>query len=231
MILKRDQLFTVVCNIRTPQPDNKVLLGTGSFVSKEDKVYLLTAEHVSKKVSSSTILAFGDNQSKCIKVLLSDLISNGTWKKHPVADMAIIELDISKHPNLFVHRCYPYDHINQDVIAPSRDDELTVIGFPHGLGIQGKFSPLTFRSYAASSLLTLDRFDTQTPCDFFCLENPSTGGYSGGPVFDLGYEILGSLTSNKGNTVMHGIVHGTTTDDTGGKLALITPMYYIKDLI
>lgn len=125
----------------------------------------------------------------------------------------------------------PYDHINDSDIPASRDDELTVIGFPHGLGVQGKFSPLTFRSYASSAFLTLPRADTKTPSDFFCLENPSVGGYSGGPVFDMGYEKMGCATATKEKTVLHGIVHGTMSDETGGKIALITPMLYIKDLI
>lgn len=145
--------------------------------------------------------------------------------------MAVIELNILGHLNLFQDRCFPYDHINDSDIPASRDDELTVIGFPHGLGVQGKFSPLTFRSYASSAFLTLPRADTKTPSDFFCLENPSVGGYSGGPVFDMGYEKMGCATATKEKTVLHGIVHGTMSDETGGKIALITPMLYIKDLI
>ena len=31
-------------------------------------------------------------------------------------------------------------------------------------------------------------------------------------------------------TIMIGVVHGTKSDDTGGKLALITPSYYIAEL-
>lgn len=59
----------------------------------------------------------------------------------------------------------------------------------------------------------------------------SVGGYSGGPVFDMGYEKMGCATATKEKTVLHGIVHGTMSDETGGKIALITPMLYIKDLI
>lgn len=70
-----------------------------------------------------------------------------------------------------------------------------------------------------------------TLSDFFCLENPSVGGYSGGPVFDMGYEKMGCATATKEKTLLHGIVHGTMSDETGGKIALITPMFYLKDLI
>ena len=231
MVLKRDQLFRIVCSIMTPTAGGKAMIGTGSFIATEGKVYLLTAEHVSRDTNNTTILALGDDQSNCITVKLKDLVKGNVWKVHPKADMAIIEIDIGTRPDIFTNRCYPVDHINLANTSVSRDDELTVIGFPKGLGVQGKFSPLTFRSYASSSILTLNRFDTQTPSDFFCLENPSVGGYSGGPVFDLGYQIMGALTTQKEKTIMHGIVHGTMIDDTGGKIALITPMYYLNEII
>ena len=231
MIILRDHLFNVVCNIRTPRPDGKISVGTGSFITKDNKVYLLTADHVAKTVDYNTVLAFGKHLSNCFVLPLKDLSNGNAWKKHPIADMAVIELNILRHLSLFQDRCFPHDHINDTNIPASRDDELTVIGFPNGLGVQGKFSPLTFRSYASSAFLTLNRSDTDTPSDFFCLENPSVGGYSGGPVFDMGYEKMGSATATKEKTVLHGIVHGTMSDDTGGKIALITPMSYIKDLI
>lgn len=48
MIIFRDHLFNVVCNIRTPKADGKISIGTGSFIIKDNKVYLLTADHVAK---------------------------------------------------------------------------------------------------------------------------------------------------------------------------------------
>ena len=32
MIIFRDRLFNVVCNIRTPKADGKISIGTGSFI-------------------------------------------------------------------------------------------------------------------------------------------------------------------------------------------------------
>lgn len=231
MIISRDHLFNVVCNIRTPKSGGKISVGTGSFIIKENKVYLLTATHVAQTVDDTTVLAFGKNKSNCVVLPLKDLSNGYSWKYHSVADMAVIELNILGHLQLFQERCFPYDHINISDTPASRDDELTVIGFPNGLGVQGKFSPLTFRSYASSAFLTLPRADTHTLSDFFCLENPSVGGYSGGPVFDMGYEKMGCATATKEKTLLHGIVHGTMSDETGGKIALITPMFYLKDLI
>ncbi len=108
---------------------------------------------------------------------------------------------------------------------------MTCIGFPQGLGIDKYFCPFTFRSYASSGLVTLNRADTNTQSTFFCLENPSVGGYSGCPVFDLGYETNGTMIVTRDQTWCHGFMHGTISDNTGGKIAMVTPAFYLKDLI
>lgn len=231
MIFMRDDLFKVVCNIRTPDEMGSETVGTGSFIAKNNKVYLLAAAHISRDTNNNSYIVLSDNQSNPIKIQLSNLTNNSAWKEHPIADMSLIEIEANKYPLVFQNRCFPFEQINNSFVCASRDDELTSIGFPHGLGIKGKFSPLTFRSYASSAFLTLLRSDTKTPSDFFCLENPSVGGYSGGPVFDMGYEKMGCATATKEKTILHGIIHGTMSDNTGGKIALITPMFYIKDLI
>lgn len=231
MIILRDKLFNVVCNIRTTQSNGNIIVGTGTFISYQNDVYLLTAHHVSNSVNAHTLLVFGQSNDIPLTISFSELTQGNNWKSHSVADMAIIKLNIINHQSLFIERCFPFDHINLSCKCASRDDQLTVIGFPNGLGVQGKFSPLTYRSYPASSFLTLSRADTKTPSDFFCMENPSVGGYSGGPVFDLGYEKIGCAMTTKEMTQMHGIIHGTMSDNTGGKIALVTPMYYLIDLI
>ncbi len=63
------------------------------------------------------------------------------------------------------------------------------------------------------------------------LENPSVCRYSGGPVFDLGYIVVGAMTTTTGPTMCVGIMHGTIADDTGGKIAAVTPCFYVADLL
>ena len=155
------------------------------------------------------------------------------WEHHPVADISILPIT-SQSPavwNFIAGRCLPLTLFSTELRSPSRDTELTTFGFPRGLGVQGHFSPLTFRSFASSAILTLSRADTKTPSDFFCMENPACGGYSGGPVMDLSYFQRECLTMTGGGTKCHGIVHGTISDQTGGKIALITPCFYLKDLL
>ena len=125
----------------------------------------------------------------------------------------------------------PMDHFNLKQESVSRNFELTCIGFPRGLGTEGLFSPFTFRSFASSGFFRYPRFDTKQECIFFCLENPSVGGYSGGPILNLGYSTNGVFEIKKEKTLCLGIMHGTMCDDTGGKIAMVTPAFYLKDII
>lgn len=232
MIITRDEVFRVVCNFRTPVSDEEIV-GTGIFMTNNDgMVWLITASHVAKTTNINTKVVLSDDDCNCIILPLTELIPSVEWKLHPIADIAVAQIVVTeKNKRYLTNRCLPYDHFNLEQTNVSRDCELTSVGFPNGLGVEGKFCPLTFRSYASSALLTLNRFDIGTLSDFFCLENPSVGGYSGCPVFDLGYRVVGSMTTTKEKTICYGIMHGTMVDNTGGKIALVTPTYYLKDLI
>jgi len=231
--LLRDQAFRIVCNIRTPAANGGYIVGTGVFMTTNGSdAYLITASHVAKSTNSSTLIAVQSDDGRCQTFWLASLTPSLAWRYHDVADMALLPLGGTVQAQLVVNkRCLEIDCFNLQKKAASRDDELTAIGFPNGLGVDGMFSPLTFRSFASSGYLTLDRADTHTPQVFFCLENPSVGGYSGCPVIDLAYMVSGFITQSKGNPVCHGIMHGTMSDNTGGKLALVTPMFYLNDLL
>ena len=233
MRLTRDQTFQVVTNLRTPGANNSEKVGTGIFIIKcDNEPYLLTASHVAKGCNTSTTLVISVASGNSQSIQLVQFNSSLSWRHHPVADISVLPLnpDQSIMPMLS-GRFFPAEQLNQTSSTPSRDAYLTAVGFPNGLGAVGRFSPFTFRSHASSSLITLNRFDTNSPSDFFTLENPSVGGYSGGPVFDLGYIIVGAMTTNTGPTTCHGIMHGTISDNTGGKIAAVTPCNYVASLI
>lgn len=237
MIIRRDTAFRVVCELATPISPTNTTVGTGMFVSSsagEDKYYgwIVTANHVAKETNNNTqiVIANPDGKATVLPLILFGSISN--WIHHPNADISAFQIFFTKDNGQYtLNRFFPLDHINLERNAVSRDYELTAIGFPHGLGTDGSFSPFSFRSYAASSFVTLPRADTGLPSDFFCLENPSVGGYSGCPVFDLGYETNGIMTTTREKTWCHGFMHGTMSDDTGGKIAMVTPAFYLKDII
>ncbi len=230
MLLTRDETFRVVFNVRTPC-DGGEKVGSGIFVAKSDSEgYLLTAAHVAKDCDSSTMIVISDASGKAHSISLQKFNSTMSWRIHPVADIACLEVKPSADiVSILAGRFFPFSQFHAQATSVSRDDELTAVGFPHGLGATGLFSPLTYRSFASSSLITLPRFDNQKPADFFLLENPSVGGYSGCPVFDLGYRIVGAMTTNTGRTTCFGIMHGTISDETGGKLAAVTPSHYLQN--
>lgn len=232
MQLTRDQTFNVVLHIRTPVSADNVKVGTGMFLIKGNELYLLTATHVAVTTNAATEIVVSDSVGNSQTIPIKQFSRLLDWKHHPIADLSALQL--FPRPSilpLLKNRFFPFEQLNLNNPPPSRDAYLTCVGFPRGLGATGKFSPFTFRSHAASSLITLLRADTNTPSDFFALENPSVGGYSGGPVFELGYVELGAATSFIGPTICHGIMHGTISDDTGGKIAMVTPCSYVVNII
>lgn len=229
MIFQRDALSNVICNIRIPKGQEEEV-GTAIFIKKNNEAYLLTAEHVVKNITPQTYAVLSDQNGVPTKVMLSILLGGATFTYHGQADFAKAKIIVNAANFGFLQgRCFPYNQIDISNNLISKDIELTTIGFPLGLGAIGaKFSPLSYRTYAAAPSITLPRFDNQVPCDFIILELPSIGGYSGGPMFDLGYMISGMMTQTKENTILHGLVHGTISDPTGGKLAAITPCKYLS---
>jgi len=230
MIFQRDALNTVVCNIRIPNGANEEV-GTAIFIEKDNNAYLLTASHVIANINPQTYVLLSDVNGTPTRVGLSVLLGGATFVNHPSADLAKAQINISAINQVYIqNRCFPFAQIETNAITISKDLELTSIGFPLGLGATGHtFSPLTFRTFVSAPKITLARFDIGTPCDFIILELPSIGGYSGGPLFDLGYVISGSMTTTREHTILHGIVHGTISDPTGGKLAAITPCSYLNN--
>jgi hypothetical protein len=228
----RDQLALTVVRL---EGGGKV--GTGFFINAPNGLFLATAAHVASALGNSGNVTFcGDNQAPVTFPLsdVSGFASNEGWLISPVADVAIHRL---KPTQTFADahlrgRFLPLETFVADETYPSRDTPLEVIGFPLGLGVSNRFSPLSQQSKAASGAITLLRFDTKTPQDFFILEAPSVGGYSGAPCFDLSVYQLGAMTTSTGTgTRCHGLMHGTLSDETGGKLAAVTPSFYLVQLI
>lgn len=227
MLLQRDDAYNVVFALLTENG-----LGSGLFIADERGAWLLTASHVARTTKTSTFVVFASKTGQKTQVPLGVFNQPERWIHHKIADISCLPIAHNPMSQMYIkERCFPIDHFNLSETCVSRDIELTSMGFPKGLGLGEKVSPLTFRSYASSSFLTLNRGDTDTLSMFFCMENPSCGGYSGCPVFDIGYVISGYVQTKKEKTVCHGIMHGTISDNTGGKIALVTPAFYLNDII
>jgi hypothetical protein len=233
MILTRDNTFQVVFNLRTTIDSNQESIGTGVFVvNGQNEIFLVTATHVAATTNQTTQVVISNSAGHATSLRLTDFNQNINWKHHPIADISVLPIEMNQVIQSHLsQRFIPFDHFHSERTSVSRDCELTSVGFPNGLGAGGAFSPLTYRSYASSAFITLNRADTGTPSEFFLLENPSVGGYSGCPVFDLGYRIVGAMTTTGDKTRCYGIMHGTISDKTGGKLAAVTPAFYLKELL
>ena len=228
-----ETLANMVVNLREPTPQGDKV-GTGILVVHKDRPFVLTASHVAADITTSGLFVIKGAGDLPIVIHADKIVptSSLNWKHHAEADLAAFEIfpqDQATHEAL-QQRFLPLEFFAGVKAAPNRDLLLTSIGFPLGLGIHGFFSPLTFESKASSGLLTLARADTQRPQTFFALQNPSIGGYIGCPVVDLSVFRAGAMTTTGDGTVIYGLMHGTVSDNTGGKLALVTPSFYVHEL-
>lgn len=233
IIANADQLAITVVNLRKEKSPGKEVTGTGSFVSKDNNLYIVTAAHVAKEMDNSSYIIIQGKNNLPVKLDLLKLANPINWKNHPEADLSVLKLNpengiMQQH---LQERFIPFEMLDTNKVPVSRNTQLTIIGFPLGLGAVGNFSPLTYRTFPSSSYITLNRFDLNTPQTFIILENPNIGGYSGGPVYDLSIIESGNMRMTGKGTKLHGFIHGTISDNTGGKLAAITPTYYLNDLI
>ena len=235
-IFQLELLTNTVLNLRQQISPTNSNVGTGTFISHNGKLFIVTAEHVAKDMQLDFKVVVKGVNDLPIELSLEDLTQQNSsikWINHPVADLAILELNpkINILQTTLQNRFLPSENIHKPQTVVNRNTQLTVIGFPMGLGAVGHFSPLTFRTFASSGFLSLPRFDNGKQCTFIVLENPGVGGYSGGPVIDISiYENMGMQMTGMG-TMIHGFLHGTISDQTGGKLAAVTPSHYLFDIL
>ncbi len=206
--------------------------GSGTIIIKGNRYYILTASHVSNDMKNDAKIIFRLNGDKPgIYDLLP--ITKGkslTWKIHPVADAAIIELETQDQSikNMLNAYAFPAELIYGGKELPIRGADLTFLGYPVVDMEMEHFSPLMFTAYLSSGLITQPRADTKSKCNFFYLSIPSIQGCSGSGLY---FSVKKQVMYYGGNkTIMIGIVHGTQSDNTGGKLAAITPAYYVAEL-
>jgi len=220
--------------------------GTGFFVALElpglvatEQPYLVTASHVAQHLTRNSTVTFRAPGDVPVSLLLKDLISGDdelSWQVHDEADVAVLKLMLDDSTlQVMQGRFLKFNSIAADESAPRRERPVMVMGFPLALGTIGRFSPVTSEAKPASGLLRVPRGDTKKEATFFVLDKPSIGGFSGAPVFQMPgpFASDGALVFQElpARTIVVGLVHGTMSDNTGGKLALIIPSKFIRDTI
>lgn len=211
-------------------------LGTGLLIADGDLLFLVTAQHVAAQMSPDSLATIRTLEDRPITVTLAKMSGSSSelkWFYHDKADVAVLPLlpgsDVMPH---LKEHFLPKEMVSAKLEAPSREQPLTTIGFPLGLGVKERFSPISRESKTASGLLTIPRFDTKQPAIFYLLDSPSIGGFSGAPIFELpgAHSSQGGLVIG-GRLACVGLIHGTISDDTGGKLGAVVPSAFIIETI
>jgi hypothetical protein len=217
-----------------PKPHWVGLSGTGFLVMRNEGRFLVTAAHMDVEAQATVSSANG----LPLTFKLTEFCGSSKqipWQYHEEADLAVLALKPTKPE---IRECFKRHFIGCELImedeeAPPRYRDLIVIGFPLKLGIKGRFSPITKESKASSGLLPLNRFDNGKEATFFLLSDPSVAGFSGAPVL---YKPGSTFQKGDGlviskSTKIVGLVHGTISDDTGGKFCAVVPSYCVLELI
>lgn len=206
--------------------------GTGTIIYHGNRYFLITASHVAKDMDDLTNVVFRIDNDKPLKRTLKEITLRDKviWKIHPEADIAIIELRLPNDDMLkkrFETLAFPIDQIYNGKELPSRSADITFLGFPVLDLDLVHFSALLFNANICSGLITQKRGDNNQKCTFYYLNTPSIQGCSGSGVF---LSVKKDVYVGGDKTIMIGIMHGTYSDNTGGKIAAVTPSYYIFDL-
>lgn len=214
--------------------------GTGFFVASGEALCLVTAAHVSSLLSPASPLTIAAPAGRPFSFLLRTLVPKSAtlkWVSHAQADVAVLRINPSPDflKDHLAGHFMPSSWLERAKQAPLRAITLTVLGFPLQLGVSQYFSPISRETKAASGLLELPRFDTKVTSIFFVTQDPSIGGFSGAPVFDtrLPYstENVGLFSQVGAEPRIVGLVHGTLSDNTGGKLGAIVPAFIILEVL
>lgn len=220
--MKKNEMFKHIVAIRTAK-NGCIYSGTGFFVkTDEEKIYLVTATHVARDTTTQTDIWLRNLTTGLpFAFKISTLNSMVMWLYHPVADMAILEVQCGEKIDLspYVMELKSFEKDFNSV--PEREMSVTMFGMPD-VYTDLEFAPFTCDSKPASSLW-ISYFDV-TGSNFKCfmLDKPSIQGFSGGPV--ISFEV-------DENPICYGIIHGTRQDNTGGKLAIVVHSVYLFELI
>jgi hypothetical protein len=204
--------------------------GSGIILKYHDRYLLLTANHVIVALQNTSKVLFSNSAGQVDSINLIDIFPTGSAAiAHVEGDVEILELKPRNQNDI---RTFEVLSFQFDIVYPALTDierQINVIVYGYPLYSYQNFEALSFTSFLSSGLMMLPRADTQKPSQFYLLQNPGMDGFSGGPVF-VGVPH-GGMYYGPSQTYLIGIVHGTESDRTGGKFALITPAWYIFNLL
>ncbi len=154
------------------QPDLETRYGTGFLVSHKNKIYLVTAAHVARDMSSEAEVLWNTASGVLLQNTFAELqqgLPHAKWFFHPAADVAI-------HPFGFTGKAKPKHSFVGENIFITEDKRLPlgtkiyVLGFPLSLGVGDILSPLSKKAEIASWITTIDDPDINPNLKFILLD-------------------------------------------------------------
>jgi hypothetical protein len=196
--------------------------------------FLVTAAHVARAMDADARIFCGSADGRRWSSALADLLSLRTskvpWTYHARADVAAVR--IPKPSPQLRGRFLPAELLWARKLAPSGALDLVIMGFPLGLFGDERFAPLTKRAHAASGIVRIAGAEMRRPADFFMLDQPAMGGYSGGPVFvapQLEMRQPGVVSMLQPSCI--GVVSQTISDGGSGQFAMIVPAACVRSVL
>ncbi len=204
--------------------------GTGFLISHNNKIYLVTAAHIAKQISEQAEIYWNTGSGKMNHYsfgFIQKQLPESRWFFHHSADLAI-------HPFGFTEKA-KHSLISEDLFI-AKDDHLSIgtqiyiFGFPLHLGITDILSPLSKKAETASSFTSISNTDLPPNLLFILLDQDLAQGYSGAPVFTSpDIKIEGNMIKTA-KAKLIGVQSSVLSDKTGGKISLVVPIFYIKDI-
>ena len=225
------------------KPIMETKLGTGFLISYKGRGYIVTAKHVAKFLlpTGEVIINLSNGTTSTItfQQLSESIINNkkAHWFHHTKADLSIfpmtyynlmgVSMDASSIPEDF----FPKKDVDIKLLNPAY-----VVGFPLGLGVLDKLSPVAKEAKIASKLTSIANPDIPIDLHFYLLDQALSQGYSGAPVFYIEDIMSGVMIGNqpmKGGEILHllGVQSSALSDQTGGKISVVVPISYIWDIL
>lgn len=213
-----------ICLQSTEKTDkeSKNHLATGFFVQQDDRLFLVTAHHAAVQTNKNTRLLYADQQGQPQWVALRVLCPGNRppWRHHQNSDLATAEVTLTDQSQPYVasfsEMAIPHTVISDE--DPPRTTDIEVAGFPLGLGLQHRVSPIVVKGHIASRAIASENEWGSEPLLYSFPDLAQ--GTSGGPVF--------LSSSDPTSVTLVGMFVGVIFDKSGGKLSKLVPGRLIK---
>jgi len=209
-------------------------LGTGFLVSAGDQAFLVTAGHVARRMDDRASLSCANSTGRRTTLGLGKLLAGRRrkvpWQFHHEGDVAALRLPTL--PADLRGRFLDVELVARQTAVPASTLDLVAVGFPLGLVNEAHFTPITKRFHAASGILRFRGEEMRHAGNFFLLDQPTVGGYSGAPVFvtpQARFETTGQVTMIAARCV--GLISQTISSEVGGQFAAVVPGSVIRSLL